>query len=63
MGSMGYQSAFLFVSNNPIEWRQEKVALENRRPHAIVIALQEMTTKISRIYYEMVNGCPVFTSE
>lgn len=60
MGSTGHELAFLYLSENPKDWEMEKLALENKTPYAIVVDLQDMTAKIERITYEIVNGGPIF---
>lgn len=59
MVSTDNRLAFLFVSDDEEAWTMEKQALENGRPHAIVVDMEEMTASVQRIRYQMVNGGPV----
>ena len=60
MGSNGHKLAFLSISEDSVDWENEKLALEKGRPYAVVVNLQDMTAKVEQIKYEMVNGGPIF---
>ena len=60
MGSTGTKIAFLYLSNDPSDWEGEKLALEKKKPYAIVFDLEEMTAKIQQIKYDIINGGPIF---
>ena len=60
MGSTGKELALLYLSENPADWEEEKLALEKGIPCAVVINLRDMTAKYKRIEYEIVNGGPLF---
>lgn len=63
MMSSDGKMAFLYASDDEDNWVIEKLALEKRRPYAIVVDLEKMTASVDRISFEMINGGPLFISE
>lgn len=60
MDSTENKMAFLFVSEDESDWEYEKLVLEQGRPFAVVVDLDEMTAGVKQIRYKMVNGGPIF---
>lgn len=63
MMSSDGKMAFLYASDDEDNWVIEKLALEKRRPYAIVVDSEKMTASVARISFEMINGGPLFISE
>lgn len=63
MSSIGNEIAFLFLDENPKNWENEKIALEQRIANAVVVNLEEMTATIKQIIFKIVNGGPIFMTE
>ncbi len=61
MGSNGNKLAFLYVSEDESKWEYEKLELENKRPFAVVVDLDNMTVGTKQIEYKIVHGGPIFT--
>ncbi len=60
MDSTGSKIAFLSVSEDPDDWEDEKFALKNGRPYAVIVDLQDLTARMGQIKYKMVGGGPIF---
>jgi len=63
MGSEGNTLAYLFISDNPDDWEEEKAALEKGFAVAVVVDIDSMTAKIMEIKFRMINGGPIYTLE
>ena len=63
MGSNKNVVAYLFISDDPDNWEEEKFALENGFAHAVVVDVDNLTARIKTINFEMANGGPLLILE
>lgn len=63
MGSEENSLAYLFVSDDPDDWEEEKAALEKGFATAVVVDVDNMIAKIMDINFKIINGGPIFSCD
>lgn len=52
--------AVLFLSPDPDDWEEERDALGDKEPYAVVLDFEHMSLDVKRIEYTFCNGGPVY---